>query len=86
MSLSRNSAMVAASIAVAVVVAPASAQTLDKAAAAAAPKAAANLAAPTSGVMPQSSAPVAVRSTSKVKAAGGESGSGKAPTAANDAK
>jgi hypothetical protein len=83
MSLSRNIAMVAASIAAALVAAPASAQTLDKATA---PKAAANFAAPTSGAMPQSSAPATIRSTSKAQAAGDESGSGKAPTAANDAK
>jgi hypothetical protein len=83
MSLSSNIALVAASIAAALVIAPATAQTLDKATA---PKAAANFAAPTSGVMPQSSAPVTIRSTSKVQAAGGESGSGKAPTTANEAK
>jgi hypothetical protein len=87
MSLSKNIAAVAASIVSALLIAPASAQTMDKAAAAAgASKAVSNLAAPTSGAMPQSGAPATVRPISKMQAAGGESGSGKAPTSANDPK
>lgn len=87
MSLSKNIAAVAASIVSALLIAPASSQTMDKAAAAAgAPKAVSNLAATTSGAMPQSGAPATVRPTSKMQAAGGESGSGKAPTTANGPK
>ena len=89
MSLPKKIATTAASIAglALFVAASASAQTLDRAAAAAAsPKADANFAPSTSGALPQPSAAATVRPTSKAQAPGTESGTGQAARVANELK